>query len=241
MKQLFPPMDDRPGEWMPAATLSYWIIAFVFIPLWLPLIADGFWNNLQFVSWMDIIYHAINALVIVAMHKAYAWESFLNVQLDPGRFFKTVGEALLLMLALTLVLYFEMNIYVFDAYPINEMGVAVSSGVMIGQLPVFGTLCHTVLTPIAVVGLFYTAGFAPMCCRRTWLGYLAVTLLLILPIAFDIVWRGDTEYEVTTFLLQLPMHWLACWTYQKANTVWAPLATLSAFNLVTAVLGMLLG
>lgn len=240
MKRIFPPMNDRPGKWMPAAALGYWLFAFWFNPFWMPLIADGFWNDLQFASWLDIVYHVVNALAVTAMFKAYAWDSLLNVQMYPGKFIKTVGIAVLLMLALALGLYFFPVPIAVDAYPINEMGVAVSAGVMVETLPVFGTLCHVLLTPIAVVGLFYIAGFAPMCCRKTWLGYLVVTALLILPAAFDILWRGDAEYVVPTFLLQLPMHWIACWSYQKADTVWAPLATLSIFNLVTSLLSMFL-
>lgn len=240
MKRLFPPMYDRPENFMPFAAFGYWIFAFVGIPLFLPLIGDGLWNNLKAASWLDFAYHTINALVVVGMFRTYFGESFLNVQMNPGKFFKTVGIALLLMLILPLVLQFGIGIYVVDAYPINEMGVAVTSGVMVDNLPVFGTLCHTLLTPVAVVGLFYTVGFAPMCCRKTWLGYLVVTGLLMLPAAFDIIWRGDTELVVFVFLLQLPIHWIACWSYQKADTVWAPLATLSVFNLITSLLSMFL-
>lgn len=228
-------MNDRPEKWMPAAVLAYWVLGFQVIPTFMPLIADGLWDNLQFSSWLDFIYHAINAFVVVVMFKTYAWESFLNVQLDTGKFFKTVGVALLLMLVLALGLRLKVGDDVFNAYPINEMSVAVTSGVMVDQLPVFGTLCHVLLTPIAVVGLFYTVGFAPMCCRKTWLGYLVVTVVILIPNILDVLWRGHTELAATIILLQLPMHWIACWTYQKADTVWAPLATLSVFNLITSL------
>lgn len=238
MKRLFPPMNDRPDKWMPAALLAYWVLAFQVIPSIMPLIGAGLWEDLQFASWLDFIYHAINAFVVVAMLKAYAWDSLLNVQLEPGKFFKTVGVALLLMLILALGLQFGLGLYVFDAYPINEMSVAVSSGLMVEQLPVFGTLCHTLFTPVAVVGLFYAAVFAPLCCRKTWLGYLLVTLLMLLINVLDILWRGDAEYVMFVFLLQLPIHWIACWSYQKTDTVWAPLATLSIFNLITSLIGM---
>ena len=106
MKQIFPPMYDRPENGMPFAGLAYWLFAFVGIPLFLPLIADGFWGELKFASWLEFVYHTVNALVIVFMFKSYARDSFLNVQLDPGKFFKTVGIALALMLQLALGLYF---------------------------------------------------------------------------------------------------------------------------------------
>ena len=102
------------------------------------------------------------------MLRTYLGESFLNVQLDPGLFLKAVGVALTLMLFLALALYFSpVSVAgVMDAYPINEMGVAVSSGMMVYNLPVFGTLCHTLFAPIAVVGMFYVVGFAPCAAAR---------------------------------------------------------------------------
>lgn len=236
MKRLFPPMNDRPENFMPFAAFGYWIFAFVGIPLFLPLIGAGFWGNSRVAPWLDFAYHAINALVVVGMFREYFWDSFLNVQLAPGKFFKTVGIALAVMLLIAHLFLFLPIPMAWDALPISEMNVAVSSGVMVSYLPVFGTLCYTLFTPLAVVGLFYAVGFAPMCCRKTWLGYLMVTFLLMLPAAFDIIWRGDVRYVVTSFLLQLPMHWIACWTYQKADTVWAPLATLSVFNLVVSLI-----
>lgn len=239
MKRIFPPMNDRPQKWMPAATLGYWIFAFSIIPVWLPLITDGLWGGGQFNSWLDIIYHAFNAVVIVAMFKTYAWESLLEVQMFPKKFFKTVGVAALVMLTLALGLRYLLGYYLWNIYPIQEMTIAAAPGVMVHELPVLGVLCHTVLTPISVVGLFYTVGFAPMCCRKTWLGYLVITLLLMIPCALEILWRGMSEYVIPRYLLHLPMHWIACWTYQKADTVWAPVATLAIFNLGISLLVLL--
>ena len=239
MKRIFPPMNDRPEKWLPAAALGYWIFAFWFNPFWLPLIGAGFWDR-QSGPWLDIVYHAVNAVAVVAIFKGYARDSFLEVQLDPPKFLKTVGMALLLMLVLAVAMYFYPVYKVLNAYPICEMGVAVAPGVMVENVPVVGTLCQVLLAPIAVVGLFYVVGFAPACCYKPWLGYLTVTLLLLLPPAFDILWRGDTDLVISTYLLQLPIHWIACWSYQKADTVWAPLATLSVFNLVTSLLDMLI-
>ena len=73
-----------------------------------------------------------------------------------------------------------------------------------------------------------------------WLGYLAVTILLMLPAAFDILWRGGAALVIATYILNLPMHLIACWSYQKADTVWAPLTVLSIFNLITSLVSMLL-
>ena len=240
MKRLFPPMYDRPENWMPAAALAYWVLAFPVIPTFMVLISDGLWGGLEYNSWLDIVYHCINAGVMVAMFRSYALDSFLNVQLDTKKFFKTVGVALLVMLALAWTLYNSPVYKVFDAYPVNEMFLSITAGLIVNELPVFGTLCHVLITPIAVVGLFYVPVFAPMCCRKAWLGYLALTVMLVIPTALDILWRGNAELAVPVLVLQMPMHWIACWTYQKADTVWAPLATLAAFNLATSVISIYL-
>jgi len=240
MKRIFPEMNDRPDNWMPAVAIGYWLFAFWFNPFWLPFVGDGFWEDPRSASWLDIVYHAINAVAIIAMFKTYAVDSFLNVQLDTAKFFKTVGVALLAMLVVAVEMYLFPVPLAADAYPISEMaGIAVTPGLMVSAQPVFGTLCHVLLTPIAVVGLFYVPCFAPMCCRKTWLGYLVVTLALAIPSAFDILWRGEAQLQIPLFLLNLPIHLIACWSYQKADTVWAPLATLSVFNLITSLLTML--
>ena len=237
MKRFFPLMNDRPDAFMPFAAFGYWIFAFVLIPIFMPLIGDGLWTNLRAAPWLDFVYHAINAFVVVCMFKTYFGDSFLNVQLYPGKFFKTVGVALLLMLILVVSLFSVP--WTVDAYPVSELDIAVSSGLMVEHLPLFGTLCYTLFTPVAVVGLFYVVGFSPMCCRKPWLGYLMVTFLLILPAAFDILWRDSAEFMVPIFLLRLPMHWIACWTYQKADTVWAPIATLAIFNFGTSLMALI--
>lgn len=250
MKRIFPPMYDRPERWMPAAMLGYWAFAFVGIPLFMPLIGDGLWNDLQFSSWLEFVYHTINALVVVGMLRGYFGDSFINVRVEKKNFYIAVGIALGLMLILALWQYlflipmmlamgFRFIPVAVDVFPINEMFIAVTSGLMVEQLPVFGTLCHTLFTPVAVVGLFYVAGFAPMCCRRTWLGYLVVTLLLALPIGFDILWRGEELFLIAVYIMRLPIHLIACWSYQKADSVWAPLVTLSIFNLITSLICLL--
>ena len=235
MKQLFPEMYDRPDKWMPVPAMAYWIFAFLILPTWLPLIADGLFNDLVGASWVDIALHIINALVVFAMYRSYAVESFLNVQLDTKKFFIAVGGASLIAVCLSVWMYFFSVGEVWDAYPINELTLLITPGLLVNTMPLFGTLCHVLITPIVVVGLFYVPVFAPMCCRRTWLGYLMVSLALLVPVISDILYRDTMELLGGMYLLQLPSHLLACWSYQKADSVWAPLATLSIFNLVTSL------
>ena len=239
MKRFFPIMNDEPEKGMHFALLAYWVFAFGVMPSWMPLFGDGYWNNIPVISWFEIIYHVLNGLVMVFMLKTYLADSFLNVQLDPKGFLKIVGLSALVMLVLAAGLHSFYGYVMVDFYPISEMVVAVTAGYLVEVQPIFGTICLSLFTPFAVVGLFYATGFAPVCRRNRWLGYLVVTLVLAVPCALDILWRGDAVRVFTAFALQLPMHWIACWTYQKADTIWAPITTLALFNLGASLLGVL--
>lgn len=239
MKRFFPIMNDDTEKGMHFALLAYWIFAFGVMPSWMPLFGDGFWDNLPVISWFEIAYHVINGVVIVIMLKTYLKDSFLNVQLDPKGFLKTVGFSVLAMLAVAAGLRYCLGRGMTDIYPIKEMSVALTSGLLVKQQPIFGTICLSLFTPFAVVGLFYVSIFAPVCRRNRWLGYVVVTVLMAVPCALDILWRGQASLTILIFILQLPMHWIACWTYQKADTVWAPVLTLAIFNLGTSLMAFL--
>ena len=239
MKRFFPIMNDDTEKGMHFALFAYWIFAFGVMPTWMPLFGDGFWDNLPVISWFEIAYHVINGVVIAIMLKTYLKDSFLNVQLDPKGFLKTVGFSVLAMLAVAAGLRYCLGRGMTDIYPIKEMSVALTSGLLVKQQPIFGTICLSLFTPFAVVGLFYVSIFAPVCRRNRWLGYVVVTVLMAVPCALDILWRGQASLTILIFILQLPMHWIACWTYQKADTVWAPILTLAIFNLGTSLMAFL--
>ena len=239
MKRFFPIMNDDTEKGFHFALLAYWVFAFGVMPSWMPLFAAGFWDEHQVVSWFEIAYHVLNGVVILIMLKSYLVDSFLNVQLNPKGFFVIVGLSALVMLALAAGLRYLLGSVAIDFWPINEMSVALTPGYLVKLQPIFGTICSSLFTPFAVVGLFYASCFAPVCRRSRWLGYVVVTVLMAVPWAFDILWRGQADFVITNFILQLPMHWIACWTYQKADTVWAPIVTLAIFNLGTSVMALM--
>ena len=51
----------------------------------------------------------------------------------------------------------------------------------------------------------------------------------------DILWRGNAPFVLSGYLVQLPVHLLACWAYQKTDNVWTPLFTLAATNLLASI------
>ena len=238
MKRFFPIMNDEPEKGMQFALFAYWFFAFLLVPLFIPMLADGLWENHQVTSWMEIIYHCLNGVVIVIMLKSYLADSFLNVQLNLKGFLLVVGTSVLVLLALVTGLRRVLVLGTIDYYPVCEMIVALTSGYLVTKQPVFGTLCYSLVVPFAVTGLFYVTCFAPVCRRSRWLGYVVMTVLLVIPCILDIMWRKQA-LVIVVYIMQLPVHWVACWTYQKTDTVWAPIVTVALFNLGTSLLALL--
>ena len=239
LKRIFPKMEDRPEKMMVLPVILYGFIAFILLPVVVVLLGLDVWTDLGMLAWLELAYHVFNAIIAIAMFKSYMGESFFNVQLYTGRFVKTVAIATLMMLTLALEFQFLLGLPVLNAYPINELPITMVPSYMIDEIPIWGTLCHTLVAPFTIAGLFYATGFAPFCCKKFWLGYLIVPIAVLIPLALDMNWRGGTEWMLQAYLMQLPIHLIACWSYQKADTIWAPITCLAIFNLGTSLLCLL--
>lgn len=239
MKRIFPEMTDRPEKGMFLPVVTYGFFAYIILPVLVAILGLDVWDDFVTTSWLELVYHLINAGMAALMFKGYLGESFFNVQTDTKGFAKIVALATFVMLSWALVLFLNYGIEIRDAFPINELSITVTSGLMVQELPVWGTMLHTLAAPFAIAGLFYATGFAPLCCYKPWLGYLIIPIILVIPGLLDINWRGNAELVMRMYFLRLPIHLVACWAYQKADTIWAPIACLAIFNLVTSILCML--
>lgn len=244
MKKLFPGMMDRPGNGSIFGIFVYWLFGFVFFPFVMPILAVGSWENHVLLSWIEIVYYLINFLVVVTMMKSYLTDSFFTVRIKTAKFIKTVFLTFALMISAVLmcgafcmfVSGYMLNLL--SIFPMTEFSVLISPEYLAAINPIFGTLCLTVLSPVSICGLFYAGGFAPVCCKKPWLAYIVVSLLLLLLTGFDILWRGGVESALLIFIFRLPVHLLACWGYQRTDTVWTPIASLALFNLMASVLSI---
>ena len=133
-----------------------------------------------------------------------------------------------------------LGLAAFGTLPVAEVELFVLSSEIIRQVPLFGILCMTILTPVSISCLFYATAFAPAACNRPWLGYLLVAVILAFPRVCNAVTYWNPTEELQLYLIQLPLHLLACWAYQKADTVWGPIICLSITNLAAALLHLLL-
>lgn len=217
----------------------YWIVCYILIPFVTTVIAAAFQWDLAAVAWVDIVTYLINFICMLTLFRGYLSDSFLNVQIQKASFIKTV------LIAIGLVFLAEFGIVIHGlqadwnavlwAYPISETSVLFDTAAVVLKNPIFGTLCMVVLTPITVSCMFYGTVFAPIANSRPWLGYVIMAAVLMLPRLFNSWWLAIGSGEWVVYLLQLPVHMIACWAYQKTDTIWAPIVTHSTANLLMSL------
>ena len=241
MRKLFPEMNEVLRKGWIFCIFVYMLFGLGLFPNLMPLVACGLWDNLQVTAWVELIYHFINFLVLTAILKEHLSETFFTVQMDFWIILRTVLIALGWMLLWVIILWgisvkrFGQMILL-GYWPVCEMSVAMSPGLFVEEMPVLGTLCMAFLMPFTVTGLFYASSFAPVSYRYPRLAYLVVAVVRLIPmLLFDIYWRGQADYVLITYVLDLPIHWLACWSYQKTDCVWTPVFSLGIFNLMISL------
>ena len=240
MNKWFPEMYDRPENGPAIASVVYWGICYFMIPFVTLFLAWAFSSDLSTVIGVDIATYIVNFLCMISLFGSYLSDSFLEVQLGMSRFIKTVliAAVLILVVEVCLLLWgYRWDLMgVFWAYPISETSVVSSTAVVVLTNPLLGSLCMTVLTPVTVSCMFYATVFAPFAVKNPKTAYILTSVLLVLPRLLSSWWLGNGIYDLSIYLLQLPVHLIACWSYQKSNTVWAPIVSLGITNLLICLL-----
>lgn len=241
MKKLFPDMYNRISGGHIFCLVAYCFFGLVLLPGALPWIADGYHSNDLVLSWLEMIGHAINSVVIILILREYLKDGLLDLRFALKSTLCTALIAVVLMLvwlwiAPDVIARFEPNLLYMslDAFPLALPATLMTSGYIVTANPLFGTLLMTLLVPFSVCGLYYATSFAPLCCKKPVLGYLCVAAALLLATLFDykFLWSEEVLFQ---FLVTLPVHLLACWTYQKTDNIWTPIITLGMFNLAASL------
>lgn len=245
MKKLFPHMFERPENGTIVSGAMYWFVCYVLIPFVTTVMLVGFYGNTSVASGVDLGCFALNFVAIGGLFFQYLRDSFLTVRINTRKFLFTtlITAAIIVILVIHTVFvgYILGMPMAFSVYPITETSVLTTSAVAVLKHPVAGMVCTVLLAPVTVSCMYYATVFAPICNNRPWLAYLVMALTLLIPRIFNIWWLDDADYELWTYFLHLPIHLLACWSYQKTNTVWTPISVLSLSNLASGLLILLLG
>ena len=244
MRDLFPEMMDRPDNGRIVAGLVYWPVCYMFIPFMTTLLVLGPNSHVGIVSIVDFFYYLLNALAMIVLFLSYIKDCLLTVQINFRYFLKitAIAAGIMIFLALGIIAtgFRTGFVAIIGMFPITETSVLSYPAVLIMDRPVLGMLCTVLLNPFTVSCMFYATIFAPVSFNHPKLAYLAVSAGLLIPRLFNIWWLGYPEYELLIYLVQLPFHLLACWSYQKTETILAPAATLGVLNLISGIFLLLL-
>ena len=241
MNKLFPSMTSKPEKIQIFATIPCWIMVFVLIPMFMPFIGLGLWEQWEISVWLEIVYHIAIGIFMLLLMSSYLKEELFMVTADTGYYLKhvmlTVGLIVVAELIWPGVLFIcGFNISdMLECLPVVEMSVSHTPLFTVDLEPVFGTIALSLFAPISICALFYCFGFAPICYHKPWLAYLCVAVITLIPPIIDILWRGEAVFVLGGYLVRLPIHLLACWSYQKTDNVWTPILSLAVTNLLISI------
>ena len=246
MKKLFPSMCSKPEKIQIFSLIPFWLLIFVFIPIYMPYLGMGLWEQAEMSCWLEIGYHVVNALAMFLLMRSYLADEWFMVTTDVSSFIKHVVLTVGLMLGVELVLLGVLFFAGFntsnmaECLPMVEMFISQTPRYLLTIQPIFGTITFSVLVPITVCSLFYCLGFAPVCYKKPWLAYVCIAVITFFPVVVNILWRDEVVFGLSSYIAYLPIHLLACWSYQKTDNVWTPIASLAITNLLMSVVQIVL-
>ena len=243
MSEMFPMMIERPEDRTIVSGFVYWPFAFLVFPFLTLILSIGA-QDPEYVCWMEIIYHVCNGVVVLPMFASYLKDAFLTVQLQPKRVagIAAVCAAVIVVLKLTVwalgalsgsMLFFEAAA---GSLITSEMDLLFYSSAVLDIQPLWGGLIFVLVAPFVTSCLYYACGFATIGVNRPKLAYLVMAGLLLIPRLLMAFCLWPIQEEMALYLIQLPVHLIACWAYQKTDTIWTPILVHFFSNLATTLL-----
>lgn len=241
MQKIFPSMNSKPEKIQVFATIPCWIWCFILFPMFMPFLGLGIWELMDISVWLEIGYHVANGLLMLWLMFGYLKEEWFMLTTDFRHYLKhialTVGLVVVaesLLLGTLFLFGFKMTTML-ECLPVVEMCVSHTPLLLVDLEPILGTITLSIFSPISICALFYCFGFAPVCYKRPWLAYLCIAVITLIPPVIDILWRNEAALVLSGYLVQLPIHLLMCWSYQKTDNVWTPLLSLAVVNLLASI------
>lgn len=241
MDKIFPPMYSKPEKIQIFTLIPCWLFFFILIPIYMPFLGFGLWEQWETSVWLEMGYHVFNGIVLLLIMGSYLKEEWFMMSTDIRHYLKHIMLTVGLIAGTELVLLGTLHLCGFntrealEVLPMVEFSVSHTPLFVIDLEPIFGTLALSIFSPISICALFYCLGFAPICYKKPWLAYLCIAVVTLIPPVIDILWRGEANRVLSSYLVQLPVHLLMCWSYQKTDNVWTPLISLAAVNLIISV------
>lgn len=230
---------DCPDKQIYISALIYSVVTFFTFPFFFLLYSIGL-PDASALVWYELIYHALNFIVVLRLFREYLQGAFDLFGARKKEIFAVVKPAVLAVLAVIGVWYLLarltglelLGIALFGSLPLSEMDIFLLSADIPYLNPIPGTIAMVLLTPLVCSCLYYSVAFVPAYNVRPWLGYLLVALFLAFPRMCNAVTQWDPATEMILYFAQLPIHLIACWSYKKADSIFAPILILTIANLL---------
>lgn len=246
MNELFPDMMDKPDGSMAGAGLAYILAAFLILPFFMLILVVDAYRSDEAQFWLEFGFHVLSAVVCFLVFRSHFEDSLITAQTDKKRFLSGTAIGLVLSVGvvmaafnLLMILPQETDLFqagMFFSIPMSEKNFVTYPLYMLHTHPVLATVCMTVLAPVSISCLYYGSCFAQVCYRKPWLAYPATALLIALPrIVNCMTFRWDSGFEMLQYCYQLPLHFLACYAYQKTDSILAPVIVHGSVNLMGCV------
>ena len=244
MAKHYQTLTERPETNNSIAALVYQVVAYFSIPFLLLLLLQGGQSGIREVaSGIELAYQVFNFFVALFIYREYLTDTFSDIRFQTRKLLKSSGSSITLILLIALAFYSTFgfsrgaaSLIAWGSLPLVEIDLFVLPCDVIGVYPLLGTACMVFLAPVAISCLFYGSVFAPICYTRPVLAYIAMAAFLAFPRFCNAATYWDPTTEWTLYFTQLPVHLLACRSYQKADSIWAPILTLSVVNGIACIL-----
>lgn len=234
---------DCPEKQYRGVGIIYSIFAFFSMPFIVLLISAGLWDNLQVLSIIEAVYHALNFIVFLGIFREWLQDSWFLFRINFKKMFSTIKYASLAMVGVAYLWYILyritgmelLSIAVFGTLPLSETQIMLYSTDLTYSSPVLGFICMCLLSPVVISCAYYAIGFVPAFNVRPWLGYVVVALVLAVPHICNASTYWDSTEETVIYFAQLPIHLIACRAYHKTENVWTPICCVIFANLIACV------
>lgn len=234
-------MSECPESGTIFAGVSYGTFALGLLPyllFWLTIDDHADYSRMV---WFDIGFHILNFVVTICIFFRFWRDSFLEVQIHTGKVLKAAGVSALIMVVLALVVMFvgvlaQNTLLLAGVLPLTELHLYGLSTAVTYEQPIVGTLVVAILTPFTISCLYYGAVFAPLYNKWPVLSHVILAAVVALPRAVYALTFWNWAEELTLYLIQLPVHMIACTLYRKLDTIWAPIFALIGANAVMCII-----
>lgn len=248
MKKHFPLMMNAPEKGIGFAAFIYGVLCFFSVPFLILLFMHQLLNDPIILSWIEIGYPVFNFFILIPMYRQYLSDSLFEARIDWKRIAEIVAICAIVIVGLfvglvqlfPLVASEELLLVLNNMVPVTEMDLFWTSGSVVATFPLWGTLCMVLIVPFVTVLIYYASFFASICCDRPWVAYLVVIVVTALPRIANATTFWAPEPQMILYFTRLPIHLLSCWTFQKTDNVWTPIALHMVVNLVSSLLFLLM-